>query len=61
MFREMHYADRNFVAMDLAEKMAERHRHSLAATSKATLRVWMTRMLIAVAMTTETPEAEGRA
>ena len=32
MFKEMHHMDRSFRAMDLAEKMAERRGHSLAAT-----------------------------
>jgi len=61
MFREMHYADRNTRAMDLAEKMAERRRQSLAATSEPSHRARLTRMLFAVAVTTGSPQAEGRA
>jgi hypothetical protein len=38
MFREMHHADRNFRAMDLAAKIAERSRQSLAATNKSSRR-----------------------
>jgi hypothetical protein len=61
MFREMHYADRNFRAMDLAEKIAERRRQSLAATRKSSRRARLTRMLSAVAVTTGSPQPEGRA
>jgi len=61
MFKEMQYADRNFRAMDLAEKMAERRRQSLAATSKPSRRARLTRMLFAVAVVTGSQQAEGRA
>jgi hypothetical protein len=61
MFREMHHADRNFRAMDIAEKMAERRRQSLATTGKSSLRARLTRMLFAVAVSTGSPQAEGRA
>ena len=61
MFNEMQYADRNFRAMDLAEKMAERRRQSLAATSKPSRRARLTRMLFAVAVATGSQQAEGRA
>lgn len=52
MFREMHHVDRSFRAMDLAEKMTERRRQSLAATSKSPRRARLTRMLFAVAAIT---------
>ena len=61
MFKEMHYADRNFRAMDLADKMAERRRQSLAATSKPSRRARLTRMLFAVAVAIGSQQAEGRA
>jgi hypothetical protein len=61
MFREMHHVDRNFRAMDLAEKLAERRRQSLAAASKPSRRARLARMLFAVAVTTGSPQAEGRA
>jgi hypothetical protein len=61
MFREMHHADRNFRAMDLAEKVAQRRRQSLTATSKPSRRARLARMLFAVAVTTGSAQAEGRA
>jgi hypothetical protein len=61
MFREMLYADRNFGAMDLAEKMTERRRQSLATTSNPSRRARLTQMLFAVAEVTGSPQAEGRA
>ena len=61
MFREMHQMDRSFRAMDLAEKMAERRRQSLAATSKSSRRARLTRMLFAPAVVTGSSQAEGRA
>ena len=61
MFMEMHHADRNFRAMDLAAKLAERRSQSLAATSKLPRRSRLARMLLAVAVTTGSPQAEGRA
>jgi hypothetical protein len=61
MFREMHYMDRSFRAMDLAEKMAERSRRSLAATSKPSRVGRMARMLSALAVATGNTQAEGRA
>jgi hypothetical protein len=48
-------------AMDLAEKMAERRRQSLAATSKPSPRARMSRMLFALAVATESSQAEGHA
>jgi hypothetical protein len=57
MFREMHYMDRTSREMDLAEKMAERRRQSLAA-SKPSRKARMARMLIALAGSSP---AEGRA
>ena len=57
MFREMHYMDRNLRALDLAEKMAERRRQSLVATSKPSRGSRMTRMLFALAGTTENSHA----
>jgi hypothetical protein len=61
MFREMQYADRTFGAMDFADKMAERRRHSLAATSNPARRARLTRMLFAVAEATGSPQSGGRA
>jgi hypothetical protein len=61
MFREVHYIDHGLRAMDLAEKMAERRRQSLAATSKPSPRARMARMLFALAVVTESSQAEGRA
>ena len=61
MFREMHYMDRNFMAMDLAEKMAERRRQSLATTSKPSRRARLTRMLFAPVVATGSKRVEGRA
>jgi hypothetical protein len=61
MFSEMHYTDRSFRAMDLAEKMAERRRQSLAAASKPSRGGRMARMLFALAAATENTQAEGRA
>ena len=57
MFREMHYMDRTTREMDLAEKMAERRRQSLAA-SKPSHKARMARMLFALAGSSP---AEGRA
>ena len=61
MFREMHHADRNSRAMDLAEKMVERRRQSLTASSRPPRRATLTRMLLAVAATTGSTQVEGRA
>jgi hypothetical protein len=61
MFSEMQYMDRNLRAMDLAEKMAERRRQALAATSKPSLRARMARIFSALPAATESPQAEGRA
>jgi hypothetical protein len=58
MFREMHYMDRTSREMDLAEKMAERRRQSLAAGSKPSRRARMARMLFALGGSLQ---AEGRA
>ena len=60
MFKEMHYMDRSFRAMDLAEKMAERRRQSLAAASKPPRRATLMRMLLAAAATTGSAQVEGR-
>ena len=60
MFREMHYMDYNSKAMDLAEKMAERRRQSMAATSKPSLKARLARMLVALAIASEGSQAEGR-
>jgi hypothetical protein len=57
MFREMHYMDRTSREMDLAEKMTERRRQSLAA-SKPSRKARMARMLFALAGSSP---AEGRA
>jgi len=48
MFREMHYMDRTSREMDLAEKMAERRKQSLAAAGKPSRRARMARMLFAL-------------
>jgi len=61
MFREMHHMDRNSRAMDLAEKMAERRRQSLAATSRPSLKARMARMLSALTVAAESSAAQGRA
>ncbi len=61
MFREMHHANRSFRAMDLAEKIAERRRQSLAATSKPGGRARLTQVLVAIAAATGSTQAEGRA
>ena len=61
MFREMHYMDRGLRTLDLAEKIAERRRQSLAASSKPSRGSRMTRMLFALAVTTENAQAESRA
>ena len=61
MFSEMQYMDRNLRAMDLAEKIAERRRQALAATSKPSLRATMARIFSALPAATESPQAEGRA
>jgi hypothetical protein len=61
MFKEMHHADHIVRAMDLAEKMAERRRQSLATTGKSSLRARLTRMLFAVGVSTGSPQTEGRA
>ena len=58
MFREMHYMDRTSREMDLAEKMAERRRQSLAAASKPSRKARMAGMLFALAGSSP---AEGRA
>jgi hypothetical protein len=58
MFREMHHMDHNTRAMDLAEKMAERRRQSLAAASRPSRVGRMARMLFALAVTTGSPQAE---
>jgi len=72
MFTELHlHTDRDFRKLDLAEKMAERRKHSLAATRRSSLRARMARMLFAHAVdagkhetwstTRERSEAAGRA
>jgi hypothetical protein len=61
MFREMHHMEPGSRAMDLAERMAERRSHSLAATSRFFSRARLRRMLSALAMATNSPHAEGRA
>ena len=61
MFREMHYTDRSFREMDLAEKMAERRGQSLAAASKPSRVRRMARMLFALPVDTGNTQAEGRA
>ena len=38
---ELHYMDRDFRTLDLAEKMAERHKRSPAATLRSSLRIRM--------------------
>jgi hypothetical protein len=58
MFREMHYMDGTSREMDLAEKMAERRRQSLAAASKPSRKARMARMLFALGGSLQ---AEGRA
>ena len=60
MFREMHHMGCNSRAMDLAEKMAERRRQSLAATSRPSLKARMARMLSALTVVAECSPAEGR-
>jgi hypothetical protein len=57
----MHHADRNFTAMDLVDKMTERCRYSLSATSKPSNLAWPSRKLFTVAGTTGSPQVEGRA
>jgi hypothetical protein len=61
MFGEMHYMDRSMRAMDLAEKMAERRRQSLASASKPSRGTRMARRLFAFAATAGSRQAEGRA
>jgi hypothetical protein len=61
MFREMHYMDRSMREMDLAEKMAERRRQSLATTGKSSRRARMAWRLFAFAATAGSRQAEGRA
>ena len=61
MFREMHYTERSFREMDLAENMAERRRHSLAAASKPSRVGRIARMLFAHSAATGSPQVEGRA
>ena len=61
MFREIQYMDRSLREQDLAEKMAERRRQALAATSKPSLRARMARRISALPAATESPQAEGRA
>lgn len=61
MIREMHHMDRSMRVIDLAEKMAERRRQALAATSKPSLRARMARIFSALPAATESPQAEGRA
>ena len=58
MFREMHHMDRTAREMDLAEKVAERRRQSLAAASKPSRKARMARMLFALGGSLQ---AEGRA
>ena len=58
MFREMHFMDRTSREMDLAEKMAERRRQSLAAASKPSRWPRMARMFFALSGSLQ---AEGRA
>ena len=58
MFSEMHHMDRTTREMDLAEKMAERRRQSLAAASKPPRRTRMAGMLFAL---TGSLQVEGRA
>jgi hypothetical protein len=61
MFREMHYTNRSFRTMELAEKMNERRAQSLAAASKPSRVGRMARILFALAAATGSPQAEGRA
>lgn len=62
MFTELHYhTNREIRDLDLAEKMAERRNHSLAATRKPFLRARIARMLSAFGMPAESPRVEGRA
>jgi hypothetical protein len=61
MIREMHYTDRSFRAMDLAEKMAERRRQSIVAASKTSRVGRMARMLFAPPVVNGNAQAEGRA
>jgi len=60
MIREMHYMDRSFRAMDLAERMAERRRQSLAATSRPSRRARLARMFFPFAVATESSHAGSR-
>ena len=60
MFREMHYMDRSMREMDLAEKMAERRRQSLATASKRSRGTRMARRLFAFAAPAGSRQAEGR-
>jgi hypothetical protein len=61
MFREMQYMDRSLREQDLAEKMDERRRQSLATTRKPSLRASMVQIFSALPAATERPQAEGRA
>ena len=61
MFRELHHMNHDLRTMDLMGKMAERRRQSLAATGKPPLRTRVARMLSALAVATESSQAEGRA
>ena len=61
MFREMPLADQSYREMDLAEKIAERRRHALVATTRLSRRARLTRKLFAVVVATGSPQAEGRA
>jgi hypothetical protein len=61
MFKEVHYMDHNFRAMELAEKLAERRRQSLAASSAPSGRYRMARSIFALAVPAGGRQAEGRA
>ena len=59
MFSETHYMDHNLRAMDFADKMAERRRQSLAASSTPSGNSRMARMLFALALSAGGRRAEG--
>ena len=60
MFREMHHMDRGVRARDLAEKMAQRRRQSLAVTSRFSSGTQLGRMLFALAVATDGLQAGVR-
>jgi hypothetical protein len=53
--------DRSLREQDLAEKIDERRRQSLATTRKPSLRARMVRIFSELPAATERPQAEGRA